>query len=372
MEKSSGPSKPPRRKDRKNWLFTILLFIFVPTVILVAGEGLLRIFAPQTITSDVLLADPIVDYRLRPNASGHMSSSEYSVSLNINTLGFRGNEISLEKPAGVKRILFLGDSFIFGHGVSDDQTLPFRVGLELNRIMPNTFEVVNGGVYGYCTANEVDFFTEYGIPLKPDLVVILVMLHDVFDNKAWYNLLDDGQLIRKKEKISKFMASRKITKYIPGADWLRGHSHLFKFIGLKALPVLKAGVQATHNTSAENRLSNRNFQELAFYDDPRGHFAVTRALLEKLSKSVNGIGANSVLLTLGGGVPPNAEFLAQQLGQAAQQVGFVDGISLDEILENYKGKQKLFFPKDGHWTATATEFVAPTVATHIMSAFPQE
>ncbi len=142
MEKSIALSKPPKWKGGRNWLFTILLFVLVPAVILVAGEFLLRFFAPQAIASDIILADPSVDYRLRPNVKGHMSASEYSVSLNVNSLGFRGNDISLEKPPGVKRILFLGDSFVFGHGVSGNQTLPFRIGQELNQIMPDTFEVI--------------------------------------------------------------------------------------------------------------------------------------------------------------------------------------------------------------------------------------
>ena len=169
------------------------------------------------------------------------------------------------------------------------------------------------------------------------------------------------------------MTSRKITKYIPGADWLRGNSHLFKFIGLLVLPVLNAGVQATHDESAENRLlADNNSQDLDFYDDPSGHFAVTRALLKELSKLAKGIGANSILLTLGGGVPLKQELLTQQLAKAAQQVGFVDGISLDKVLEKYKGNKNLFFPKDRHWTATAIKFVAPVVATQIMDAFKQE
>ena len=332
-----------------------------------AGEYAVRILAPQQIVSDIILVDPAVDYRLRPNMKGHMTDLEYSVSINVNSLGFRGNEISLEKPPGVKRVLFLGDSYIFGHGVTDHQTLPFRVGLELNRVMPGAFEVVNGGVGGYCTANEVEFFMEYGLPLKPDLVVILVMLHDVTDNKAWYGLSSDGQL-KKKDKRSRFVESRNITKYIPGANWLRANSHLFKFTGLLVLPVLQAGGQAIQNESHEARLAHNDPEELEFYEDPRGHFAVTAALLRKLAKAANGIGAKSILLTLGRRTLTRSQLLHQQLAQTALQEGFAVAVALPKILEKYNGSENLFFPKDGHWTAPAIEFVSPEVAKHIVKA----
>jgi hypothetical protein len=355
-------AKHTRGRER---FFSAFLILLVPAVCLVAGEYFVRILAPQQIVSDILLMDPAVDFRLRPNAKGHMTDLEYSVSINVNSLGFRGREFSLDKPSGVKRVLFLGDSYVFGHGVEDDQTLPFRVGLELDRIMPGAFEVINGGVGGYCTANEVDFFMEYGLPLKPDLVVIQVMLHDVFDNKAWYEISSDGEL-KKRNKRSQFTESRKITNYIPGANWLRANSHLFKFVGVIVFPILTAGTQATQDELNEPSLAHNDPQKLAFYEDPRGHFAVTNALLRKLAKAANGIGAKSVLLTLGHRVPTTSQLLHHQLGQAAQQAGFAQALVLENILEKYTENERLFFPKDGHWTAPAIGFVALEVAKHIV------
>ena len=359
--------KQHRKRTGRERLFIILLVLLVPAVLLVAGEYFIRIFAPQQIVSDYLVMDPVVDYRLRPNAKGHMTSPEYSVSMNINSLGFRGEEISLEKPSGVKRVLILGDSYTAGHGLEGDQTLPFRVGRELDRIRPGAFEVINGGVGGYCTANEVDFFMEYGLPLKPDLVAILWMGHDVIDNKAWYDLSSDGQL-KKTNKRSRFAESRKITQYIPGSSWLRGNSHLFKFIGIRVLPILKAGGQATQNETHGARPAYDDHQKLEFYDDPRGHFAVTVALLRKFAKAANGIGAKSILLTLGGRRPEDYTLVNSRVAQAALQAGFADAVSLTKILEKYNGNEILFFPKDGHWTKTATEFVTPEVARRIEKA----
>jgi hypothetical protein len=38
------------------------------------------------------------------------------IDYRINNLGFRGGDISIEKPRGVRRILCLGDSITFGEG----------------------------------------------------------------------------------------------------------------------------------------------------------------------------------------------------------------------------------------------------------------
>ena len=42
------------------------------------------------------------------------------------------------------------------------------------------------------------------------------------------------------------------------------------------------------------------------------------------------------------------------------------------ILAQYSGHENLFFPKDHHWTATATRFVAPAVADAILRVSGQE
>jgi len=58
----------------------------------------------------------------------------------INSLGFRGPEVSL--GAARPRVLFIGDSFTYGDGVDEESTLPAHVARRLGR----RAEVLNGGV----------------------------------------------------------------------------------------------------------------------------------------------------------------------------------------------------------------------------------
>jgi lysophospholipase L1-like esterase len=101
------------------------------------------------------LANPALPYRVR-----------------INSLGFRGADVSLEsdKP----RVLFIGDSFTFGDYVDDDDTLPAQVGSRLG------LEVINAGVGG-TTIVDQRHFLERALVLRPDVVVLVYFENDLND-----------------------------------------------------------------------------------------------------------------------------------------------------------------------------------------------
>ena len=58
-------------------------------------------------------------YQLAPGASVHADGVSYV----INRSGFRDQEYSPEKNKDVKRIIFLGDSIVFGLGLETNETL---------------------------------------------------------------------------------------------------------------------------------------------------------------------------------------------------------------------------------------------------------
>ncbi|KKW38861.1 MAG: hypothetical protein UY85_C0021G0011 [Candidatus Peribacteria bacterium GW2011_GWB1_54_5] len=59
-------------------------------------------------------------FGLKKNATGLYWGGAYTT----NSYGFRGKEIPLEKPANTVRVLVVGDSVSFGHGVNDNQIFP--------------------------------------------------------------------------------------------------------------------------------------------------------------------------------------------------------------------------------------------------------
>lgn len=100
----------------------------------------------------------------------------------VNSLGFRGGEVSPLKGEGVVRILCLGDSVT--HGMTMETEKTFSAVLErllAGRFLPGRFEVINGGVPGYTTDQELAFLEENGLDLHPDIVIVGFVLNDVID-----------------------------------------------------------------------------------------------------------------------------------------------------------------------------------------------
>ena len=90
-----------------------------------------------------------------------------------NSEGMRDRERSRAKPAGVRRIAVLGDSFTFGYGVEGDAVWT----VVLERLLPGT-EVLNFGVGGYSTQDEAAVLEHKVLDFAPDLVLVAYTLND--------------------------------------------------------------------------------------------------------------------------------------------------------------------------------------------------
>jgi lysophospholipase L1-like esterase len=109
--------------------------------------------------------------------------------IKTNSFGFRGREITLAKPAGVFRILMLGDSITYGNSVNWDETFSYRLEERLNntRAAPR-FQVLNLGVSGYNTSQELATLRELGLKFAPDVIVLNVCLNDSDPVKQLYGV----------------------------------------------------------------------------------------------------------------------------------------------------------------------------------------
>src|SRR5690606_24310349 len=105
---------------------------------------------------------------------------ELAFDLAVNRLGLRGPETTLEKPAGTYRILCLGDSTTFGLFVADSEAYPRRLEAALRADLPQ-IEVLNAGVPGFGTHDQLRFLRERAHRLAPDLVVHLFCQNDLTD-----------------------------------------------------------------------------------------------------------------------------------------------------------------------------------------------
>jgi lysophospholipase L1-like esterase len=119
-------------------------------------------------------AYPYLMYRVKPN-------QHYS-TINVNSLGFRGQEIQFEKPKDIVRIVMLGGSALWGTGVSSDfNTISAQLEKKLNELRPpKKFQVINTGDSGYVTAQELIVFYDRALQLKPDIVITFDGYNDLY------------------------------------------------------------------------------------------------------------------------------------------------------------------------------------------------
>jgi lysophospholipase L1-like esterase len=155
-----------------------LAYAAVPClIVLLACEGLVR--ARQWVRYGTFAAsvrDPMLEYD--PKADLLVPKPGYKVKgarleIEINSLGFRGDEFERSKPPHTVRIAALGASTTFCAEVSDNyRTWPHRLQEKLAAAYPDLrFEVINAAVGGYTAAENLRNLTHRVLPLDPDLVI---------------------------------------------------------------------------------------------------------------------------------------------------------------------------------------------------------
>jgi hypothetical protein len=120
-------------------------------------------------------------WKLRPRASG-WQTDEGRAWIKVNRWGFRGPDWTLAKPAGTLRVAVLGDSFTEAQQVAEEQTFSAVIERELKRDPPlpadsrfhwvNNVEVMNFGVDGYGTAQELLTLERDVWRFSPDIVLL--------------------------------------------------------------------------------------------------------------------------------------------------------------------------------------------------------
>jgi lysophospholipase L1-like esterase len=166
-------------------LANIILLAVTLLIALCAGEGLLRYrleawpFQPD-IYQAPFLTEKDDNLRWRMPSEGK----------DRNSLGLRNREVG---PKGENdfRILFLGDSLIFSSETTSGALYTAVIEEKLNALIASgeigadalagkEVEVINAGVPGYTTYQEIEFFNQYALDMQPDVVVLGVVFNDVY------------------------------------------------------------------------------------------------------------------------------------------------------------------------------------------------
>jgi len=164
------------------WHYKSLRVVLFLALFMLAGETAVRVRAYLRFGSvdvageEMYVADPLIGKTLRPNFILRGGVTE----VRINSLGFRGPEITLDKPPGVCRVLCLGDSVLFSGGVPNDSyLLTARLENHLRTLLGREVQVINAGVPGYSIESSAKLYEHRCRRLSPDVVVVCQVVNDL-------------------------------------------------------------------------------------------------------------------------------------------------------------------------------------------------
>lgn len=335
----------------------LTIFLSVPILCIAVGEIAVRFWAPQELISDVIEFDQVLCHRLKSNVRGVQNSPEFSVQIITNSLGMRDRNYAAQKKKNTFRILMLGDSHTLGWGVKLEDSFTKILERSLNENSDDfSYEVINCGMYGYGTAHQYQFLKKIGYTLHPDMVIVAMdFLHDIKVNNQGYFHFEGKSFIRS-TKLCFAQKSRSVTQYVPFSSFLRGHSHLFRYVGVK--------LQRLHAhlfRKAKNTTTISSGEEIYSSDN-------TRRIFRKLKKELQARGIDLRVIIL-----PEFDSMHQKprsnlffLPLLASFKEFlsreeIDYLSLQDRFERYSSFSEFTFKYSHHFTPKGHQFIAKQI-----------
>lgn len=303
-----------------------------------------------------------------PGRSGWQRSDEYDSYIAINTKGLRDSERPYAKPDGAFRILMLGDSFVEGLQVGQEQTLPAQLEARLGIPIKHPIEVINAGVSRYGTDNALLFLEGEGLIYEPDIVIYAFYPNDVTDNihNDLFELVDN-QLIQHRKVIS-FNERLRLGLY--------DYSYIYRFALALSLRLGQAADETLIDTKW-GKLSPIYRAEL--HAEEQYAWELTARLLERMNSSVMESGARLVVVYLPEDFQ-SQDRLWQQIEQSGEDLlrdapnrmlaaALPDGVPYLDLLPAFLAAQNqvLYYEKDHHFNPDGQLLAARQIAAFLIA-----
>jgi hypothetical protein len=387
-------SKPPLR---------VRLAVVAASVLfaLLTFEGFLRVVG---YTYPVFYQpDEVRGYALWPGAEGRYRR-EGAAHVSINSDGLRDREHTKSKPANTLRIAVVGDSYAEAFQVEREQAFwsVLERGLrDCPALAGREVEVINFGVSGYGTAQELLTLREKVWSYSPDVVLLAVTTNnDVLDNSRALKVTDeipyfrlDGDHLTLDDSFRQTAAFRLRNSALNRLGrWLREHLRFVQAIhegqgaikarldawreqrrlakekeknsadvtdGVKTTKATQADAAAPAGDVPADELGTANVIYREPADDVwRGAWLVTERLLAEMNAEVKAHGARLYVVTLSNGIqdypdPSAREAFARRVGAADlfyperrfRQLGEREGFPVYNLapdLQAYADRNRIF------------------------------
>ena len=138
-------------------------------------------------------------------------------TLNINSYGFRGPEITIEKPDNVYRIFFIGGSTAFGQiASSDSKTIPGILESKFHENAEKEIEIINAGINNANSRSETYLIKNIILDFNPDMLIVYDGWNEGQHDWGWDDEVEDqSTLANLKNSFEVYLNSLYITKIKP-------------------------------------------------------------------------------------------------------------------------------------------------------------
>ncbi len=349
----------------RTMLARAMLIVISLFVGLLLAEGLTRILFPQLAPRTARLTkfwkhDSRYGWAHNPGASGYFETFGIQAFVTINSKGFRGPEIEHARDPKRQRVLVLGDSYVWGYGVKDDEVFTER----LRNAMPEV-EIVNLGVSGYGTDQELLLYRDEGYKYKADLVIIVVTENDPIGNlltqqyvvygKPAFQLKggdEDGELTLVNQPVSRTPLWKRALTNLATQSYVltAANRHLYS----KAIEGSVASMAQKENGGGYSIAASAGLGQFPRTPEEK----ITARLLVELRREISARQGDGKLLVV----------FTEEMTGSREMAEYLTpfGISCLDLEDYLNPKDEaLHLPDDFHWNAEGHKRVAEVLATHL-------
>jgi lysophospholipase L1-like esterase len=383
--RSTAPSAGRRLLVARS--LAVLAGVLAPLLLL---EAALRMFGPilpgNYDTGHYLQRHARLGHFNVPGFDGWIKTSEFTTRVTISPLGLRDPRSAYERPADVFRVLLLGDSFVEGVQVDASKTVAAQLEASLQRQSSRPVEVINAGVAGYGTGQEMLLFEQEGVRYQPQVVVLVVFLgNDIGDN----SFRPDPQRAEQTSRPTFELDSERMIRVVPGAppdsspdprQVLRDCCLLYNVFETGVLLKLGSGpVRDQPEVEWDGRYLVRSLYEKEPDGEMERAWRITERLLGLLRDRVRSENVQLVIVgapdwlaldqaawaeRMGGSRAASGRYApdapSRMLSNIAGRIG-APYVDLLPILARVSTDEPLYFPIDTHWTPAGHALVAHAI-----------
>ena len=238
----------------KRILFGLAYALFMIVTLSLLGEVALRIRPLGEFRSAPFRQyDSELGVSLVPNMKVTHSRGCFTGQVETNRWGFRDRDRVLEKTPGEFRIALIGDSVVEGVHVNPGQVMNIQMENLLQQKGYHNVEVMDFGIEGIGTTQELIMYKDRIRQFHPDLVLLTVSDNDVMNNSStlqpksygihtwycpYYNLDANGQLVfqpvqrRPLNGLATFLERHSYLAYYVERVWFRADLPLYRWHGM--------------------------------------------------------------------------------------------------------------------------------------------